>query len=159
MVHVTLVAVGSLKEAYLADAVREYKKRLSAFVRLTEVELPEAPVRDEESPAAVAAALEKEGERILAAIPKGAVVVPLVIEGEEMSSPAFAAEIGKWTDTAGKIAFIIGSSHGLSPAVKARADKRLSLSRMTFPHQLARVMLLEALYRALTILAGKRYHK
>jgi 23S rRNA (pseudouridine1915-N3)-methyltransferase len=82
-----------------------------------------------------------------------------VIEGEEMSSPAFAAALGKYVNAQGKLCFVIGSSHGLAPSVKARADKALSLSRMTFPHQLARVLLLEAVYRAFTILAGKRYHK
>jgi 23S rRNA (pseudouridine1915-N3)-methyltransferase len=159
MVQLTVIAVGNMKESYLTAAIAEYRKRLSAFARVEIVEIPESPVRDEESPTAVREALDREAERILAAIPKGAAVLPLVIEGEEMTSQAFAAAIGKYTDAQGKICFIIGSSHGLSPTVKARADRAISLSRMTFPHQLARVLLMEAVYRAFTILAGKRYHK
>ncbi len=159
MVQLTVIAVGSVKESYLSAAVAEYKKRLSAFARVEIVEIPESPVRDEENPLAVRDALEKEAEKILAAIPKGAAVLPLVIEGEEMSSTVFAKAVEKYVSAQGKLCFIIGSSHGMAPSVKARADKAISLSKMTFPHQLARVLLMEAVYRAFTILAGKRYHK
>lgn len=159
MTQVTMISVGALKESYLREACQEYKKRLGAFARLEDISLREVPIADEDNPAAVRAALESEGERILAAIPDGAFTVALCIEGKGQSSEQLAETLGAARDRSGKLCFIIGSSHGLSPAVKARADLRLSLSPLTFPHQLARVLLLEAVYRSFSILGGRRYHK
>ncbi len=157
--NITLISVGTLKESYLSEAVDEYKKRVSQYARVDEINIKEEKIRDEDDPSEIRRALDAEGEKILAAIPKGAASVALCVEGRECDSPALARLIGKYGDERGKIAFIIGSSHGLSPAVKAAADEKLSVSRLTFPHQLMRVILSEALYRSMTILAGKRYHK
>ena len=158
MMQCTVITVGTLKEEYLAAAVAEYKKRLSAFSRVEEINLKEEKLA-EDSPTAAERALSAEGERILSRIPDGAYTIALCVEGKMLSSEALAALVGKAKDEKGKLCLIIGSSYGLSPAVKARADFRLSLSPMTFPHQLMRVILAEALYRSFTILAGKTYHK
>lgn len=158
MMQCTVITVGTLKEDYLSAAVAEYKKRLSAFARVEEINLKEERLSDD-APATVEKALTVEGERILSRIPDGAYTVALCVEGKMLSSEALAALVGKAKDEKGKLCLIIGSSYGLSPAVKARADFRLSLSPMTFPHQLMRVILAEALYRSFTILAGKAYHK
>lgn len=158
MMQCTVITVGAVKESFVTAAVAEYKKRISAFARVEEINVKEEKLPDE-SPAAAERALTAEGERILARIPEGAYTVALCIEGKMLSSEAFASLIGKARDEKGKLCLIIGSSYGLSPAVKARADFRLSLSPMTFPHQLMRVILSEALYRSFTILAGKTYHK
>ena len=158
MTYCTLITVGTLKEKYLSDALAEYKKRLGAYARFEEISIKEERLADE-SPAAANRALAAEGERILAKIPDDAFVVALCVEGKALSSEELAALVGRAGDEKGKLCLIIGSSYGLSPAVKARADFRLSLSRMTFPHQLMRVILAEALYRSFTILAGKTYHK
>lgn len=158
MMQCTVITVGTLKEDYLSAAVAEYKKRLSAFARVEEINLKEERLSDD-APATVEKALTVEGERILSRIPDGAYTVALCVEGKMLSSEALAALVGKAKDEKGKLCLIIGSSYGLSPTVKARADFRLSLSPMTFPHQLMRVILAEALYRSFTILAGKAYHK
>ena len=158
MIYCTLITVGSLKEEYLSAALAEYKKRLGAYARFEEINIKEERLA-EESPAAISRALSAEGERILAKIPDDAYTVALCVEGKELSSEELASLVGKARDEKGKLCLIIGSSYGLSPAVKARADFRLSFSRMTFPHQLMRVILAEALYRSFTILAGKTYHK
>ncbi len=158
MLEVKLVCVGKLKEAYWRDAVKEYAKRLSAFCRFSVVELEEARLPADPSPAEIAAALEKEADRILAAVGKSR-AFPLVIEGELLSSEALAKRIGDAANGGeSSLAFLIGSSFGLSPRVKALGPG-VSMSRMTFPHQLARVMLAEQIYRAFTILHGSRYHK
>ncbi len=159
MVQLTVITVGSLKEGYLREALSEYKKRLSGMARVLEVELREERIVNEESPAEVASALAREGERMLAAIPEGAYTVALCVEGKEMDSEALAKALGAAADRTGRLAFLIGSSHGLSPEVKRRADLCLSVGRLTFPHQLMRVILYEVLYRSFSILAGKRYHK
>ena len=159
MTQLTVISVGTLKEDYLTAAVREYEKRLSAFCRVESITLREERIRDEGDSSSVRAALEAEGDRILAAIPRDAYTVALCVEGKMLSSPALAARIGEAVDRGGKLCFIIGSSHGLSPRVKAAADDRLSFSPMTFPHQLMRVMLAEILYRSFSILVGKKYHK
>lgn len=158
MTKCTVISVGTLKETYLLDAIAEYKKRLCAFASVEEISLKEERLADE-SPAAITAALEAEADRILAKIPEDATVIALCIEGKALSSEELASLIGKARDERGKLCFVIGSSYGLSPRVKARANARISFSRMTFPHQLMRVILFEAVYRSFTILAGKRYHK
>ena len=159
MNRVTLISVGTLKENYWKEAVAEYRKRLGAFCRFEEVNLREENIREEDNPAAVRAALEAEGERILRAIPEGAFTVALCVEGRSFDSPTLARLLGEGCDRCGRAVFIIGSSHGLSPVVKERADLRLSVSALTFPHQLMRPLLMEAIYRSFSILAGKKYHK
>ena len=159
MHRVTLISVGTLKESYLQAAADEYRKRLSAFCDLKEINLSEEKIADEDDPRAVAAALAKEGEKILAAVPQGTPLIALCVEGKQLSSEEFADAVGRFADASGTLAFVIGSSHGLSPAVKARAALKLSYSKMTFPHQLMRVVFLESLYRAYSIRAGKKYHK
>ncbi len=157
--QITFITIGTLKESYLRDAVAEYEKRISAFASVKNINLPEVRVVDEENPQKVAEALDQEGDKILSSIPDGAYIVALCVEGKQYSSEDLARIIGDARDLSGKVAFIIGSSHGLAPKVKAAAHLRLSFSRMTFPHQLARLLLAESTYRSLTILAGKRYHK
>ncbi|MBQ8321342.1 MAG: 23S rRNA (pseudouridine(1915)-N(3))-methyltransferase RlmH [Clostridia bacterium] len=159
MTNLTIITVGTLKEGYLREAVAEYKKRLSQYARVEEINIKEERINDEDDKTEIKAALDAEGEKILLAVPKGAAKIALCVEGKEYDSPALAALIGSLSDDCGKIALIIGSSHGLSETVKRECRLRLSVSKMTFPHQLMRVILYEALYRSFTILAGKRYHK
>jgi len=159
MANITVITVGSLKEGYLKEAVAEYKKRLSQYARVEEINIKEEAIRDEDDQSEIRRALESEADKILAAIPKGAGKIALCVEGKQYDSPALARLIGKMADESGKIALIIGSSHGLSDRVKRECDVRLSFSQLTFPHQLMRVILFEALYRSFTILAGKKYHK
>ena len=161
MQTVTVIALGKLNAAYFKEAAAEYAKRLAAFCRLQVIELPEEMVSEKNASAAVIAkALEKEGRAILAAVPKGSHLVALCVEGRQLASEELAAYFaGAALSGAGDVTFVIGSSHGLSPEVKAAAEKKLSMSKMTFPHQLARVMLLEQIYRAFAINAGTRYHK
>ncbi len=160
MQHITVLCVGKLKESFWRDATAEYEKRLGAFCRLSIVEIEEERLPDNPSAAQIERALEKEGERLLNKVPAGAAVVSLCIEGRMMTSPDLSAYL---SDLAlrgySDVVLIIGSSHGLAPAVKASTSLRLSMSGMTFPHQLARVMLLEQLYRAFQIGAGGKYHK
>ena len=159
MATITLISVGTLKEAYLKDAVSEYKKRISAYARVDEVNLKEEAIKNEDDSAEITRALESEGERILAAIPKDSHKIALCVEGTQYDSPALARVISSALDSTGKIALIIGSSHGLSENVKRKCDVRLSVSKLTFPHQLMRPILLEAIYRSFTIIHRKRYHK
>lgn len=159
MLNVKFVVVGSLKESYLREAAAEYIKRLSAFCTPEIVELKEARLPDSPSAAEIAAALADEGRRILAACPARAVKVALCVEGRQLSSPAFADYISAASSRAGCICFIVGGSYGLADEVKRAAELRLSFSELTFPHQLMRVILLEAVYRAFNILRGTRYHK
>ena len=160
MIGIHLIAVGNLKEPYLREGTGEYYKRLNGLCRCSITEIPEARLPDNPSEKEVAMALEAEGKKILSAIPKGALVVPLCVEGKQITSPQLAECLEK-AALSGKhqAAFLIGSSFGLSPQVKAAGDLQLSLSKMTLPHQLCRVVLLEQLYRAGTILAGRKYHK
>ena len=152
MIAVRLICVGKLKERFYQDACAEYVKRLGAYCRLDICELPEEAGRPD--------GLRREGVRVLESIPAGAYVIALCIEGETMSSEQLAGLLSALqTRGVSRIALVIGSSEGLDPAVKQRADLRLSMSPMTFPHHLARVMVLEQLYRALSIAAGAKYHK
>ena len=159
MANLTIITVGTLKEKYLSDAVAEYKKRLSQYARVDEINIKEEKIANEDDRTEIERALRAEGEKILAAIPRGSSKIALCVEGREYSSPELAELIGRQCDGVGKICLIIGSSYGLCEAVKRECDVRLSVSKMTFPHQLMRVILYEALYRAFTILNGKRYHK
>ena len=160
MINVTILAVGKLKESFWRDACSEYAKRLSAFCRFTIVELPEYRLPDSPSPAQIQTGLEKEGQDILSRIPAGALAVALCIEGKELDSPELSRRIQKAAvEGKSEIVFIIGGSFGLWEQVKARTELRLSMSPMTFPHQLVRVMLCEQIYRAFSIAANTKYHK
>ena len=150
--------IPSMKEKYFAEAIKEYEKRISAYAEVRDINLKEENL-DNLRDGDIAAALEKEGKAILESIPPRAYKVALCVEGKEYDSPALAALLGSAIDSNGKITFIIGSSHGLSDTVKKECDARISFSKLTFPHQLMRVILTEALYRSFTILAGKKYHK
>lgn len=159
MLRVKLITVGTLKEEYLRAAVAEYEKRLGAFCRFEQIQqkeerLPELPSQNE-----IKAALDKEALRILEEIPSTAFCIALCVEGKQLSSEELAACIEDISMTKSEICLVIGSSYGLSNAVKQRADIRLSVSKLTFPHQLMRVILLEALYRAFNIQKGTKYHK
>ena len=160
MFTVTLLTVGKLKEKFYMAAVEEYAKRLSAYCKFRLVELPENRLPENPNPSEIAAGLAAEAERIFAAIPKGAWFCVLTPEGTELSSEALADKL-RSVKNEGKSAacFLIGSSFGMDPSVKKRADYRLSFGPMTFPHHLMRVMALEQLYRAESIQAGTKYHK
>ena len=160
MLNITIACIGKLKEAYWRDACAEYAKRLQGFCKLNVVQLDEVRLPDNPSEALIEAALQTEGERLLAHIPTGAAVIALCIEGKPLSSTQLSEQLSKWTvEGISHVVMIIGSSFGLSAAVKQAAKLRLSMSPMTFPHQLARVMVLEQVYRALQIAAGGKYHK
>lgn len=160
MLGVRLICVGKLGERFWKDAVQEYEKRLAGYCKLEIVELPEQRLPDRPSEGQLAAALQKEAEAIRAKIPQGAAVIAMCIEGKQMSSEALADTLSGMT-LAGvsRIAVLIGGSCGLDAALKQQARLRLSMSPMTFPHHLARIMVLEQLYRALNIQAGGKYHK
>ena len=160
MFTVTLLTVGKLKEKFYMAAVEEYANRLSAYCKFRLVELPESRLPENPNPSEIAAGLAAEAERIFAAVPKGAWFCVLTPEGTELSSEALADKL-RSVKNEGKSAacFLIGSSFGMDPSVKRRADYRLSFGPMTFPHHLMRVMALEQLYRAESIQAGTKYHK
>ena len=159
MSKITLITVGNLKEEYLKDAYAEYKKRLSQFAKVDEVNIKEEQIKNENDETEIGRALDLEGQKILSLVPHGASVFALCVEGREYDSISLSKEISSSIDKCGKLVFIIGSSHGLSETVKEKADYRLSVSRLTFPHQLMRVLLSEILYRSFTIINGKKYHK
>ncbi len=154
-----MIVLGTLKEAYLRDAAAEYEKRLGGFCRFEMVQLKEEKLSDDPSEGEIRKALEKEAAAILSQIPPRAYCVAMCVEGKQLSSEELAEKMAQMEQQAGEVCFIIGSSYGLSPDVKARADLRLSVSKLTFPHQLMRVLLLEAVYRAFNIRKGTRYHK
>lgn len=160
MININIICIGKLKEAYLRDACSEYSKRLGAFCKLNITELTPYRLPENPSPAQIEAALEEEGKRILALIKNTDAVIAMCIEGRQFSSEELSAAVSDISaKETGRITFIIGGSFGLSPEVKSRARIKLSMSRMTFPHQLARVMLLEQIYRAFMISSGGKYHK
>lgn len=158
MLHVKVICIGKLKESYLRQAQEEYQKRLGAYCRLEILELPEYRLPQDPSAAEIDRGLSEEGKRILQKA--SGMLIPLCIEGKELSSPELAQELAQ-RSLAGEscISFIIGGSFGLAEEVKRQASLRLSMSPMTFPHQLARIMLLEQLYRAFSINANAKYHK
>jgi 23S rRNA (pseudouridine1915-N3)-methyltransferase len=160
MFDITLITMGKLKEKFYISAAEEYAKRLGAYCRFTLLELPEQRLPDNPSPAEISAGLEKEAELILSKIPKGAWLCVFTPEGKELSSEQFAQKLSE-VKISGKSAacFLIGSSFGMAQKIKDKADFRLSMGKMTFPHHLARIMVLEQLYRAEAIQAGSKYHK
>jgi 23S rRNA (pseudouridine1915-N3)-methyltransferase len=152
--------VGKLKEKFYADAAAEYAKRLSRYCKLTIRELPEERLPEHPSQAQIDAALAKEADAIREKLPAGACVVAMCIEGQMRSSDELAALVRTWESNGSKhLVFLIGGSCGLHPSIKQEAWAQLSMSPMTFPHHLARVMLLEQIYRAYQINAGTKYHK
>lgn len=155
-----ILCVGKLKEAYWRDAVSEYAKRLQRFGPFSIIELADLPEPKNASAADIQKIIAQEGEAMLAQLKPRDYVVALCIDGKQRDSLAFADDIARIESTgAARAVFLIGGSNGLSPAVIGRANAKLSFSPMTFPHQLARVMLLEQLYRARKILANETYHK
>ena len=157
--NMALICMGRLKEKYWRDAAAEYEKRLSRFCRFETIELPDLPEPSNSSPAIEDQIRRKEGEAILSKLRDGDIVIALCIEGKQLDSVQLSQRLTQLTDTGRRVVFIIGGSLGLSTEVTARAQLRLSFSSMTFPHQLARIMLLEQTYRAMKIAAGERYHK
>lgn len=160
MFQITLITVGKLKEKFYLSAVDEYEKRLKGYCKFQLIELPEYRLPEDPSPAEISAGLEKEADAIFTKIPKGAWFCVLTPEGKMLSSETLADKLAS-VKLSGKncAVFLIGSSFGIAPRVKAGADFQLSMSPMTFPHHLARVMVLEQLYRAESIQAGSKYHK
>lgn len=160
MLGVTIICLGKLKEKYLRDASDEYSKRLSAFCKLNIVELTPEKLSDNPSQKEIENALQTEAKKVTEKIPKGAYIYSLCIEGKQVSSEELSAEFQNISvGGVSNIVFIIGSSFGLSDEIKRMSNKKLSMSKMTFPHQLARIMLLEQIYRAVQISAGTKYHK
>lgn len=160
MLEITLLTVGKLKEKFYLSAAAEYEKRLKAYCRFSIIELPETRLPDDPSPAEISAGLDKEATLILGKIPKNAWFCVLTPEGKNLSSEELAEKMAQ-VKLSGKsaICFLIGSSFGMAPQVKAAADFKLSMGKMTFPHHLARIMVLEQIYRAEAIQAGSKYHK
>ena len=160
MLSVHILCVGKLKEKFYAEAVAEYQKRLGGYCKLQILELAEERLPQDPSRAQIDAALKKEAEAIRSKIPQGASVVAMCIEGQERSSEELAKLLDSWGQSGGKcLCFLIGGSYGLDEGLKREAWVRLSMSPMTFPHHLARVMLLEQLYRGFKINEGSKYHK
>ncbi len=160
MQRVTVICVGKLKERFYMDAAAEYGKRLGRHCRLELVELPEQRLPEDPSQGQIDAALEREAAAIREKLPKGGALIALCVEGKLMSSQALADRLMRFgLDGSSQLTFLIGGSFGLHQSLKDQSDLRLSMSPMTFPHHLARVMLLEQLYRSYQILEGTRYHK
>ncbi len=159
MATIRMITVGSLKEDYLRAAAAEYEKRISGFCRTESVNIKEAKLPADPSEGDIRRALTEESKQILAAMPDRAYKIALCVEGKQFSSEELSAKIESAFSSANEICFVIGSSHGLSDEVKNAADLKLSVSKLTFPHQLMRVLLFESIYRCLNIIKGTKYHK
>lgn len=160
MFEITLIAMGKLKEKFYLDACAEYEKRMKGYCQFKVLELPEIRLSEQPSPAEISTALEKEADLILTKIPKNTWFCVMTPEGKLLSSEELAYKISTVKNSGKRGAFfLIGSSYGMSPRLKEMADLNLSMSPMTFPHHLARVMVLEQLYRAEAIQNGSKYHK
>ena len=159
MLPISVITVGRLKDRFFEDASAEYMKYLKQFSKTEIIEIPAVTLPDNPAQSQIQAALEKEAEAILKRIPDTAFVAAMCIEGKQISSEDMAEMLKSNQQTGKPVVFIIGGSYGLSDTVKKRANTRISMSRMTFPHRLARIMLLEQIYRGFTINAGKTYHK
>ncbi len=159
MATIKFITVGLLKEGYLREAVAEYEKRLSGFCRVENVNLKEYKLPQDPTNGEIQKALAEEARAILSAIPDRAYKIIMCVEGKQFSSEELAEKIDRAFSVSSEIVFVIGSSHGLHDNVKAAADLKLSISRLTFPHQLMRPVLLEAVYRCMTIIKGTKYHK
>ncbi len=158
--NINVICIGKLKEKYWTDACSEYLKRIGGYCRINVVELKEAKLPKNASPADERGVMEKEGESILAKISDSDYVIALEVEGKQLDSVEFSRRISSvFAGGRQTVDFVIGGSLGLSDAVKKRADFGLSFSKMTFPHQMARVVLLEQVYRSFKIANGETYHK
>lgn len=157
--NVTIIAVGKLKESYLRDGCSEYIKRLGAFCKVNVIEIDEERASSNPSESEIKNIISKEGQRIIQKIPKGSAVIPLCIEGKEYSSPDFSSLLENIAMQSSHICFVIGGSFGLSDEVKGMGRNKLSFGKMTLPHQLARMVLLEQIYRAFSISNNSKYHK
>lgn len=157
--NINIISVGKIKEKYFTAAIGEYSKRLSRFVKLSITEVPDEKIPDNASEKEMEQIKEKEGAKILAKLPSNSFVVTLCIEGKELSSEDLAKRIADISMTSSNITFIIGGSLGLADTVKNKSNLRLSFGRMTLPHQLMRVVLLEQIYRAFKINNNESYHK
>lgn len=157
---ITLITVGKIKEKYFTDAIAEYAKRLSRYCKLEIIEVADEKTPDNASEGLENQIKEKEGERIFSKVPDNAYVVSLAIDGKQLSSEELADKMEKWNvNGVSHLVFIIGGSLGLTQKVLNRADYSLSFSKMTFPHQLMRVILLEQIYRSFRIRNHEPYHK
>ena len=160
MLNIKIIATGSLKEGYLREAVAEYRKRLGAWAKVEEIELKEEKLPENPSQTQIELALQKEAKAIFEKISTKTYVIAMCVEGKQLSSEELSSKLEEITSSGkSEIAFIIGSSYGLDPSVKSRADFKFSISKLTFPHQLLRVILYETTYRSLSILNGTKYHK
>ena len=159
MATIRFITIGTLKESYLTEAVKEYEKRLSGFVKVEDINLKEAKLPNDPTEGDIRRALAEEAKAIFAAMPERSYKVAMCVEGKQFSSEELAAKLETAFSASNEICFVIGSSHGLDDSVKAAADLRLSVSKMTFPHQLMRVLLLEGVYRCMNIIKGTKYHK
>ncbi|MCI8404504.1 MAG: 23S rRNA (pseudouridine(1915)-N(3))-methyltransferase RlmH [Clostridia bacterium] len=157
--NITIISVGKIKEKYFTSAIEEYSKRLSRFVKLNIIEVPDEKIPDNASEKEMNVIKEKEGEKILSRLPANSFVITLCIEGKELSSEELAGKMSDISMTASHITFIIGGSLGLCGTVKSKSQLRLSFGRMTLPHQLMRVVLLEQIYRTFKINNNESYHK
>ena len=159
MQRITIIAVGRLKDKFYADASAEYLKRLKGFADVRVVEIPAASLPEDPSPSLIDNALRTEAEAIKKRIPSSAAAVAMCVEGRSFTSEAFAGELSRFAASGREVVFIIGGSYGLADELKRAADIKMSMSEMTFPHRLARIMLLEQIYRGYMISGGRRYHK
>jgi 23S rRNA (pseudouridine1915-N3)-methyltransferase len=160
MLNIKIIATGDLKESYLREAIKEYQKRLGAWCKIEEIILKEEKLPDNPSQSQIDKALELEEKKILEKISPKAYIIAMCIEGKQLSSEELAEKIDSITRFGkSEIVFIIGSSFGLSSTIKEKADYKLSISKLTFPHQLLRVILHETIYRSLSIINGTKYHK
>ncbi len=160
MLQIRLICVGKLKEKYYNEASKEYLNRLSGYCKIDVEEIAETKLPERPSEAEIKAALKAEADAVESRLTKGAAVIALCIEGTQTDSAEFAAQLERYASSGvSRLCLIIGGSYGLHPSVKEKAGFCLSMSPMTFPHHLARVMLLEQIYRAFKILEGGKYHK
>lgn len=158
--NIDMICVGNIKEKYFTYAIKEYQKRLNPYVNLNIIEVDEYKLPNKHSENQALEGMEKEADAILSKIKDRAYIVPLCIEGKQLSSEEFAENIEKITvDGYSDISFIIGGSYGLHQKIKSKGQMKLSFSKMTFPHQLMRVVLIEQIYRAFRILKNEPYHK
>lgn len=159
MATIKFISIGTLKEDYLREAVAEYEKRLSGFCKVENINLKEYKLPQDPSDAEIQKALSEEAKAIIAAMGERSYKIILCVEGKQYSSEELATLLDSAFSRANEICFVIGSSHGLHDSVKKMGDVRLSVSKLTFPHQLMRVILLEAVYRGMNIIKGTKYHK
>ncbi|MDX9872750.1 MAG: 23S rRNA (pseudouridine(1915)-N(3))-methyltransferase RlmH [Clostridia bacterium] len=158
--QIKIIVIGKLKEKYWQEAAGEYLKRLKSYAAVEILEVPEERLPEKPSPAEIRQALQKEGERVERLLGDDRLTIALAIEGQSFSSPQLAAKLEQFSlEGKSRLAFLIGSSYGLGAGLMARADLAWSFSRLTFPHQMMRVILLEQLYRAFSIHQGGKYHK